>query len=334
MKPHEIEHHADLFRTRFDAVRAEIAKVIVGNDDVVGGIVGCLLAGGHGLLEGIPGVGKTKLVQTVADAMDLRFARIQFTPDLMPADITGSEVMREGSDGARVMQFETGPIFANLILADEINRATPRTQSALLEVMQEGSVTVGKTTHILEQPVCVLATQNPVELEGTYPLPEAQLDRFLYKLHVGYPTPEALRSILERSATATPPRASHVLSRNDVIEMRDVARAVPLGAPVLDYVLRLVFATQPRDAQALPEVRRYVRSGASPRGAQALVLGARVHALANGRVHVAGEDVRAVLMPALRHRLLLNYEAEADGIDQDAILARLVAAVAEPRSTS
>jgi MoxR-like ATPase len=319
------------FQSRFLAAHEQIRRVIVGNDDVVRGIITCLLARGHGLLEGIPGVGKTRLVQACADALHLKFARIQFTPDLMPGDILGGNVLHETGAGQRALRFQPGPIFANLILADEINRATPKTQSALLEAMQENSVTVGTTTHVLEQPVCVLATQNPIELEGTYPLPEAQLDRFIFKLKMGFPGIEAMHDIIDRTTGADTPDVARVLDQGEILDMRETARGIPIARPVQDYAIRMALATRPESEQAHPLVSRYVRYGASPRGAQALVLGGKVQALMNNRVHVAGEDVRAVALPALRHRLMLNYEGQADQIDPDSIIAAIIESLPPPK---
>ncbi len=325
------EVQIDSFQTKFRAVRAEIARVIVGNEEVIDGVLTCLLARGHGLLEGVPGTGKTKLIQTLADVLHLKFSRIQFTPDLMPGDIVGGNVLREGERGEKVLEFQPGPVFANLILADEINRATPKTQSALLETMQENSVTIGKVTHALEQPVCVLATQNPIELEGTYPLPEAQLDRFFYKLRMEFPDAAALDEILERTTETKEPVTKRVLGQGEILEMRTIARAMPVARPVRDYAIRLTLATHPENAPCHEMVKKYVRYGSSPRGAQALLLGAKVRALMQNRAYVAGEDVRAAAYPALRHRMLLNYEGEAEQLDVDAIISAIVESLPEPR---
>jgi MoxR-like ATPase len=322
------------FQSRFRGARTQIGRIIVGNDDVVHGIITCLLARGHGLLEGIPGVGKTRLVQACADALHLKFSRIQFTPDLMPGDILGGNVLRESEGGNKELQFQPGPIFANLILADEINRATPKTQSALLEAMQENSVTVGKVTHRLEQPVCVLATQNPIELEGTYPLPEAQLDRFLFKLKMGFPDVDALHDTIDRTTQQLDePSVARVLDQGEILEMRETARSIPIARPVQDYAIRMTLATRPDAEQAHPMVKRFVRHGASPRGAQALVLGGKVHALMNDRVHVAGEDIRAVALPALRHRIMLNYDGQAEQVDPDTILAAIIESLPQPTAS-
>jgi|APDOM4702015118_1054815.scaffolds.fasta_scaffold21166_2 MoxR-like ATPase len=328
----DVEKHIEAFQKKFRRGREEIARIIVGNDDVIEGIITCLLARGHALLEGIPGVGKTKLVQTLADVLHLKFSRIQFTPDLMPGDIMGSTVLRESEGGEKYLEFQQGPIFANIILADEINRATPKTQSALLEAMQENSVTVGKTTHPLEQPVCVLATQNPIEMEGTYPLPEAQMDRFMFKLRMGFPDIAALHDILDRTTKQEIPQVERVLQHGEILEMRETVRGLPIARPVQDYAIRLTLATHPESEFAHDMTKRYVRFGSSPRGTQALVLGAKVHALMNNRVHVAAEDIRAVSMAALRHRMHLNLEGEAEQIDRDSILERILQDTAPPKA--
>ena len=325
------ERQIDNFQQQFRRVHAEIGRVIVGNEDVIEGVITCLLARGHGLIEGIPGTGKTKLIQTLADVLHLKFSRIQFTPDLMPGDIVGGNVLREGARGEKVLQFQPGPVFANLILADEINRATPKTQSALLETMQENSVTVGTTTHALQQPVCVLATQNPIELEGTYPLPEAQLDRFFYKLKMGFPEMNALHDILDRTTQQTTPKVERVLAQGEILAMRETARAIPIARPVQEYAIRITLATHPESEHAHALVKKYVRYGSSPRGAQALVLGAKVHALMHNRVYVAGADIRAAALPALRHRMLLNYEGEADQFDVDTIIAAIMQSMPTPQ---
>jgi len=316
----EFEQQIDQFQRQFRLVLTEIGKRIVGHADINEGILISLLANGHVLLEGIPGLGKTKLVQTLSDVLHLTFSRIQFTPDLMPADIIGTNVMQETSSGEKMLVFQPGPIFANIILADEINRATPKTQSALLEAMQEKSVSVGRRTHKLELPFFVMATQNPLEMEGTYPLPEAQLDRFFVKLRVAYPDAAELHEILDRTTQVSEPPITRVLDGAQIIEMRQVARAVPIARPIQEYAIRLVLATHPQTEFARPMVNRYVRYGASPRGAQALVIGGKIRALLDGRVHVSGDDVRSMVLPALRHRLLLNFEGEAEQIDPDNIL--------------
>jgi len=327
----QVERQIEQFRKSFAIVREEVSRVIVGNEDNIVGIMTCLLARGHVLLEGIPGIGKTKLVQTLADVLHLRFSRIQFTPDLMPGDIIGSAVVRENEAGRKSMEFQRGPIFANLVLADEVNRATPKTQSALLEAMQENSVSAGGQTHPLEQPFFVLATMNPLEMEGTYPLPEAQLDRFFFKLRLGFPSAEGLHEIIDRTTRQHNPVVDRVLGQGDVLEMRETARSVPVARPVQQYAIDLTLATHPESDRATEMTRRFVRFGSSPRGTQALILGAKVNALLNDRVHVSCEDIRAVTLNALRHRILLNFDAEAERVDADAILNDILHRVAEPR---
>ncbi len=323
-----VAQHIDLFRERFDRITREVGRRIVGHEEVVAATVTSLLAGGHVLLEGIPGVGKTSLVHTLADVLHLKFSRIQFTPDLMPADIVGTNIVQEHGHGGMVFEFQPGPIFANVVLADEINRATPKTQSALLEAMQEMSVTVGKTTYSLEQPFLVLATQNPLEMEGTYPLPEAQLDRFFFKLRVGYPPESAMHDIIERTTKQTDVQVSRVMNGAEILEMRDVSRAVPIARPVQAYAIRLTLASHPTSPYASPLVKRYVRYGASPRAAQALVLAGKIHALMRGQAFVSIEDIRAFAMEALRHRLLLNFEGEAEQVNPDTIVNELLNTVA------
>jgi MoxR-like ATPase len=321
-----VSQQIDVFQQRFTAVTREVGKRIVGHEDIVDATVTALLAGGHVLLEGIPGVGKTSLVHTLADVLHLKFSRIQFTPDLMPGDIVGSHIVQEHPHGGGTFfDFQPGPIFANVVLADEINRATPKTQSALLEAMQDVSVTVGKTTFALDQPFLVLATQNPIEMEGTYPLPEAQLDRFFFKLKVQYPPEAALHAILDRTTTSQDVAVSRVLDAAEILEMRHIARGVPIAQPVQSYAVRLTLGTHAGSPYATPMVGRYVRYGASPRAAQALVLAGKIHALRDGRPFVSVDDIRAMALPALRHRVLLNFDGEAGQIDPDAIVAELVA---------
>jgi len=316
------------FRERFLNITREVGRRIVGHDEVVSFTVTSLLAGGHVLLEGIPGVGKTSLVHTLADVLHLTFSRIQFTPDLMPADIVGTNIIQEHTQGGTFFEFQQGPIFANLVLADEINRATPKTQSALLEAMQDVSVSVGRTTYKLEQPFFVLATQNPLEMEGTYPLPEAQLDRFFFKLKVTYPTEEQMHAILERTTQTEQPTVSRVVDGAALLEMRSVARAVAIAKPVQSYAIRLTLGTHPDSPHASAMAKRYVRYGASPRASQALVLAGKIHALTRGQAFVSPDDIRAVALPALRHRILLNFEGEADEVSTDAIVQELLAGVA------
>jgi MoxR-like ATPase len=318
----------DLFRERFVKITAEVGRRIVGHEDIVAHTVTSLLAGGHVLLEGIPGVGKTSLVHTLADVLHLKFSRIQFTPDLMPADIVGTNIVQEHAHGGMFFEFQPGPIFANVVLADEINRATPKTQSALLEAMQEMSVSVGKTTYRLDEPFLVLATQNPLEMEGTYPLPEAQLDRFFFKLKVQYPPEAALHQILDRTTQDADVAVSRVLDGKEILEMRHVARAVPIAKPVQAYAIRLTLGSHPESPYAPPLVKRYVRYGASPRAAQALVLAGKIGALTRGNAFVSVEDVRAATLPALRHRILLNFEGEAEQVNPDTIVAELIATIA------
>jgi MoxR-like ATPase len=327
-----VDRQVEQFRNNFRLVREEVSRVIVGNDDNIVGIMTCLLARGHVLLEGIPGIGKTKLVQTLADVLHLKFARIQFTPDLMPGDIIGTTIVREDDAGKKYLVFQQGPIFANLVLADEVNRATPKTQSALLEAMQENSVSAGGQTHPLEQPFFVLATMNPLEMEGTYPLPEAQLDRFFFKLHLGFPSADGLHEIVDRTTKQQEPQVDRVLGQGEVLEMRETARSVPVARHVQQYAIDLTLATHPETDSATEMVKRFVRFGSSPRGTQALILGGKVNALLNDRLHVACEDIRTVALNALRHRLLLNFDAEAEGVDSDAILKDVLQRVGEPRA--
>jgi MoxR-like ATPase len=318
------------FQRDVKRLRDEVAKVIVGHEAIVEGVVMALLAGGHALLEGVPGLGKTMLVRTLADAVDLSFSRIQFTPDLMPADILGTNVIVEDEHGRKRFQFQRGPIFANVLLADEVNRATPKTQSALLEAMQEQSVTISKTSYKLDPPFFVLATQNPLEMEGTYPLPEAQLDRFFVKLRVTYPSKEALHAILDRTTGTDDTRAEKVLSAARFVELRELVRHVPVARPVQDYCIRIVQGTHPGDGKGVPPLtRKYVRYGASPRGAQAALLGAKIRALYDGRFAVSSDDVRQVAKPTLRHRLILNFEGEAEGVDPDTVIDAIVAETPE-----
>jgi MoxR-like ATPase len=312
------------FRDDLGRVHDEVGKMIVGQQDILDGVLTCLIAGGHALLEGVPGLGKTMLVRSVAEALHLSFSRVQFTPDLMPADILGTTVISEDDGGHKRFEFRPGPVFANVVLADEVNRATPKTQSALLEVMQEHSVTVGKTTHQLEQPYFVLATQNPLEMEGTYPLPEAQLDRFLFKLQVGFPSREELHSILERTTGSERPELKPILDRERILEMRALARDVAVARHVSDYAIRILEATHPDRPTAPDLVKRFVRFGASPRGAQATLLASKIQALVDGRFAVGTDDVRKVVRPALRHRIILNFEGEAEGVKTDAILDRIL----------
>jgi MoxR-like ATPase len=318
----------ELFRERFVGITREVGRRIVGHEEVVNLTVTSLVAGGHVLLEGIPGVGKTSLVHTLADVLHLTFSRIQFTPDLMPADIVGTNIVQERSQGGTSFEFQPGPIFANVVLADEINRATPKTQSALLEAMQDVSVSVGKTTYRLDEPFLVLATQNPLEMEGTYPLPEAQLDRFFFKLKVEYPSEDSMHEILERTTRDAQATVARVADGPAILEMRHVARSVAIARPVQAYAIRLTLGSHPDSPYATPLVKRYVRYGASPRAAQALVLAGKIQALNRGRAFASIDDIRAVALAALRHRLLLNFEGEADEVSTDTIVNELLANVA------
>jgi MoxR-like ATPase len=324
----EAQGAVQAFQTDVKRLRQEVGKVIVGHETIVEGVVMALLSGGHALLEGVPGLGKTMLVRTLAEAVHLTFSRIQFTPDLMPADILGTNVIVEDGSGGKRFQFQRGPLFANIVLADEINRATPKTQSALLEAMQEQSVTIAKTTYALEAPFFVLATQNPLEMEGTYPLPEAQLDRFFFKLRVDFPSREALHEILDRTTGDARVQASKVLTGERLLELRALVRQVPVARPIQDYAVRVIEATHPR-ASAPELTRKYVRYGASPRGAQACLLAAKILALIDGRFSVSCADLRAVAKPALRHRLILNFEGEAEGIDPDAVIDHILQSTPE-----
>jgi MoxR-like ATPase len=317
----------ELAVARLNRVRAEIAKVIVGQDDVVEGVLICLLAGGHVLLEGVPGLGKTTLLRTLARALQLKYSRIQFTPDLMPADIVGSMIIETTDHGAKSLRFQPGPIFANLVLADEINRATPKTQSALLEAMQEQTVTSGTTTHVLERPFLVMATQNPIEMEGTYPLPEAQLDRFLMKILVTYPTREELNRIVDRTIAREEVHVSPAVNRDEILEVRSVCREVLVAPHVQEFAIQLVMATQPEQKEAHDLAKRYVRYGSSPRGAQALVECGRVLALMHGRFHLSIEDVQHVAPAVLRHRIILNFDAHADGQTPETVLTSIISGV-------
>ena len=308
------------------AIEAELAKLMVGQVELIRLALIALIAGGHVLLEGVPGLGKTVLVRSLGDVLDLEFSRVQFTPDLMPADITGTHIVNEDEEGRRRFEFQAGPIFTNLLLADEINRATPKTQSALLEAMQERQVTVGDRSRQLPAPFFVLATQNPIELEGTYPLPEAQLDRFFFKLIVPFPGPEELAEIARRTTGSELPRLQAVAGRDDLSAMSELSREVPIASHVMERAVRLVLATHPERDGSPDEVRRYVRWGSSPRGLQSMVLAARIRALLDGRYNVAMEDLAAVAPAALRHRIFLNFEADAAGVDADAVVTAVIGA--------
>jgi len=319
----DVEAKAKAFQDDYLKVKSEVQKVIVGHEEIVDGVLTCLFVGGHCLLEGVPGLGKTLLIRSLSQALQLHFSRIQFTPDLMPADVTGTTIVVEGEHG-RDFRFQKGPIFAQMVLADEINRATPKTQSALLEAMQEKSVTVGGETHVLEKPFFVMATQNPIEQEGTYPLPEAQLDRFLFKLNVGYSKRDELAEILNRTTRGDDPTITAVLDRDHIIEYQDLVRQVIIAPHVQDYAVRCVLSTHPNEQYATPMVNQFLRFGASPRAAQALVLASKVTALLDGRANVAVEDIKKAALPALRHRILLNFEGEAEGMTQDQIIENIL----------
>ena len=307
-------------------VSEEIGKIIVGQQDVVDGVLICLLAGGHVLLEGVPGLGKTTLLRTLSGVLHLKYSRIQFTPDLMPGDIVGSMII-DTETGTKALRFQPGPIFAHLVLADEINRATPKTQSALLEAMQEHTVTSGTTTHELEAPFLVMATQNPIEMEGTYPLPEAQLDRFLMKILVKYPSREDLSTIVTRTIQKEETQVEAMLTREEILELRRVCRDVLVAPHVQNYAIDLVMATQPETAQAHPLAKKYIRYGSSPRGAQALVECGQVYALMHGRLHLAIEDIQAVAAAVLRHRVILNFDAHSDGQTAETLLSEIIPSV-------
>ena len=322
--PMTTEEQIQSFRQNYGALRAEIGKVIVGNDAIVEGTLVAIFAGGNVLLEGVPGLGKTLLVRTLSEVLELSFNRIQFTPDLMPADILGTNLVVENPDGRREFQFQRGPIFAHLILADEINRATPKTQSALLEAMQEKQVTAAGELRKLAEPFFVLATQNPIDQEGTYPLPEAQLDRFFFKLLVDYPSAAELTEVLNRTTERTKAEVSKVVDGAGLLELQKLVREVPVASHVKDYAVRLVLATHPKTETAAPIANQYLRFGSSPRGGQTLILAGKVRALTQGRFNVSFDDIQSVAAAALRHRLILNFEAEAEGITTDHIITQVL----------
>ncbi|MCK4872893.1 MAG: AAA family ATPase [Phycisphaerales bacterium] len=317
-----VEAAAAAFKRDYDAVKAQVAKAVVGHEEVVEGVLTCLFVGGHALLEGVPGLGKTLLIRSLAEALSLTFSRIQFTPDLMPADVTGTTIVVD-TDTGREFRFQRGPIFAQMVLADEINRATPKTQSALLEAMQEKQVTVGGETHTLKPPFLVMATQNPIEQEGTYPLPEAQLDRFFFKLNVGYSSRSDLSKILDLTTAGEEPDIEPVLSGEQILAHQELVRHVVAAPHVQDYAVRAVLSTHPDGEFATPMVNQFVRIGASPRAAQALVLAGKVSALVAGRANVSMDDIRAAMLSSMRHRMLLNFEGEAEGITTDQVIANI-----------
>ena len=325
MSQTQFEQSAAAFVEAFQRVHQEISKVIVGHHRLIEDVLTTLFAGGHVLLEGVPGIGKTMLVSTLANSVDCMFSRIQFTPDLMPSDIIGTRVVVEDEAGKKHFSFQKGPVFTQVLLADEINRATPKTQSALLEAMQEKAVTVAGQRHALAPPFFVLATQNPLEMEGTYPLPEAQLDRFLFKLMVTFPSLEELIEVARRTTVRDTPKAGVVLKNDDVVKMIGVVREMPIAAHVEKYAARLLLATHPGSGQETPMVKQYVKYGASPRGLQAMILGGKVRALLDKRFNVAVEDIQQVAAPALRHRIILNFEGEAEEVKQDNIIKEIIA---------
>lgn len=323
------EVRAALFQERFHRIGEEIGKVIVGHREVIHDVLRCLFCGGHALLEGVPGLGKTLLVKTLSRCLDLRFSRIQFTPDLMPADIIGTTVVMEDTQGRKHFQFQQGPLFGQIVLADEVNRATPKTQSALLEAMQELSVTAGKTQHTLERPFFVLATQNPIEMEGTYPLPEAQMDRFFFKIRVAYPDQQDLIEIIDRTTGEAEEPVGQVIDGTEVEAMKGWIREVPIATHLKEVVARIIMNTHPDCPEAPDSIKRYVRYGASPRGAQALVLAGKARALLEGRFNVSWEDIRRVALPALRHRIVLSFEGEAEGVTPDDMVDEVLRRVRE-----
>jgi len=327
-----MQQQAEQFRNRYTSVKEQIGRVIVGHDDIVHGVLTSMFIGGHCLLEGVPGLGKTLLVRTLSEALSLHFNRIQFTPDLMPSDILGTNLINEDPEGRRKFEFQKGPIFTQICLADEINRATPKTQSALLETMQEGTVTVAGVRYELEKPFFVMATQNPIEQEGTYPLPEAQLDRFLFKLVVGYSGRDELATIVDRTTKGVSIKPEKVMDGAEIKKWQRLIRDVILASHVQDYIVRLVLATHPEGPFALPITNQYLRWGSSPRGAQTLALAAKVRALLEGRYNVSFEDVRRVYLPALRHRVILNFEAQAEGLDTDHVLLEILEKLPEKAS--
>jgi len=322
--PSDAREAASEFKQVHNAVQAEVGRMVVGQEAVVRGVLSALFAGGHVLLEGVPGLGKTLLVSSISDSVDLSFRRIQFTPDMMPADIRGTNVLSEDGKGGTQLEFQPGPLIANLVLADEINRATPRTQSALLESMQEKQISVGNRTIRLEEPFCVMATQNPVEQEGTYPLPEAQLDRFLFKLTVGYPAEDDYRTIMRRTTATEEIQLQPVTDAQTIVRLRQVVRAVPLPEHVETEAIRIVMATQPGNSYAPQIVNEVLTLGASPRGVQGLILAGKVRSLLEGRFAVAGEDLRAVALDVLRHRVLVNFQGMSEGVTADDVIREVL----------
>ena len=325
----ENNENTDMIKAQYDRILKELSKTIVGQEPLIKNLFICLLCNGHALIEGVPGLGKTLIVRSLSRILDLKYSRIQFTPDLMPADILGTNIVKSDDTGNRKFEFYKGPIFGQLILADEINRASPKTQSALLEAMQEEKVTVFGKEHSLKPPFMVLATQNPIEMEGTYPLPEAQIDRFFFKLKIDYPSREHLHEIVDKTTRNTAPEMKPILNAESILSMRQMVKNVPIATHVTDYAVRLVLATHPKDAYATDSTREFVLFGASPRGVQSLVLAGKVLALFQGRYNVSAEDIRAVAIPALRHRIVLNIKGEAEGVDEDEMIEALIKNVPE-----
>ena len=325
--PMDLIKQVDSIRKNFDTVVSELSKIIVGQDVLIKHLFTCLLCGSHALIEGVPGLGKTLIVRSLSKILDLKYSRIQFTPDLMPADILGTNIVKEDSNGSRYFEFYKGPIFGQLILADEINRASPKTQSALLEAMQEDKVTVFGTQYHLKPPFMVLATQNPIEMEGTYPLPEAQLDRFFFKLRVSYPDHQELQKIIDKTTEDYQYELKRVIGADAILEMRSIVKLVPIATHVKDYAIRLALASHPVNANASEQTREYVLFGASPRGLQSLILAGKVSALLDGRYNVSIEDINDVAKPALRHRIVLNIRGETEGIDMDDIIDEIMSKV-------
>ncbi|MEW6187895.1 MAG: MoxR family ATPase [Thermodesulfobacteriota bacterium] len=319
-----VDEQVDRIKKTLEKIQTELSRVVVGQEELIRQIFICLLCGGHALIEGVPGLGKTLLVKSLGRILHLKYSRIQFTPDLMPADILGTNIVNQDDSGNRFFEFYRGPIFGQLILADEINRATPKTQSALLEAMQEQAVTVFGKKYILEPPFMVLATQNPLEMEGTYPLPEAQIDRFFFKLKIDYPTPQQLLRIIDKTTENEPDPLIQVVGAEAILEMRSLVREVPVADHIKDYAVKMIMATHPGDKNGASRVKQYVRYGSSPRGVQTLILAAKVLALLKDRFNVSREDIREVAKPALRHRLILNLRGEAEGLDPDAIIDEII----------
>jgi len=325
----EANENADSIKRNFELITNELSKVIVGQTRLIQQILICLLCGGHALIEGVPGLGKTLIVKSLGQVLNLKYSRIQFTPDLMPADILGTNIVNQDEAGNRYFEFYKGPIFGQIILADEINRATPKTQSALLEAMQEEEVTVFGTKYPLEPPFIVLATQNPLEMEGTYPLPEAQIDRFFFKLKINYPTPDQLFEIIDKTTEDYQPNLSHTVDTDSILQLKKLVRKVPIASHVKDYAIRLVLASHPNDKYPIQKTQKYVRYGASPRGVQSLVMAGKVTALLEGRYNASLDDIRTVAKPALRHRIILNLRGDAEGIDVDDIIEDILNGVPE-----